>query len=585
MYLFLVDYNYISSEQLQKMIEQILPDADIVNCFSPETLIKIAAKLDPKLIIIDFDLVPDDNISLIETLRESCTDTYILGLIEPDYYEKLYKAIERGLVDDYMVKPVAEAEFAARILITTKRSRAFNASQQPEMPAAEQNNTPTPQETSAYDQFNLLVEKDEASAESDLESSSDEDLIPVQEKGPEPAEQDDFFKPLSEDDYFSKVESDDLKDESSGDSDFAIDELIDKEADEIDLAGGSNPAEDTYTTAADDLLSFSEDEQLLPHEEADGNEMGEKYFDDLFLEKYDEKEDLLEDQKTEKISRPAEDGPLPFPAAVDLQELPEMPNQAERDISLSIKDFMPGNSADDYLKEQGVEEEISYNEDMLERFMDDGEEYIDDDEEEYEPRRRRSSGGSRFLSALINFIFVLLLLMMASLSFFLIHNRISDTPPSLAGYQLFVMQDSGLNADINPGSLAVVRDVDPNVVAVGDIITYSTTPGLQPTATMRVVEINRDEGLQFVTRGDDPDAVQTFPVDAADLVGRVILSIPYYGKMVDYVQTSQGLIMLIFVPGVIIILYQLIKIVKHLSGDREERRARRTYEPLEDDDE
>jgi PleD family two-component response regulator len=124
MYLFLVDYNYISSEQLQKMIEQILPDADIVNCFSPETLIKIAAKLDPKLIIIDFDLVPDDNISLIETLRESCTDTYILGLIEPDYYEKLYKAIERGLVDDYMVKPVAEAEFAARILITTKRSRA-----------------------------------------------------------------------------------------------------------------------------------------------------------------------------------------------------------------------------------------------------------------------------------------------------------------------------------------------------------------------------------------------------------------------------------------------------------------------------
>ena len=586
MYLFLVDYNYISSEQLQKMIEQILPDADIVNCFSPETLIKIAAKLDPKLIIIDFDLVPDDNIALIEELRESCTDTYILGLIEPGYYEKLYKAIELGLVDDYMVKPVAEEEFAARILITTKRKRS--ALQEPlrdkEFYATP--DQPAERKATEFEAFKIFTENDQFEAESDLEKSLADDQSPPGDQAARKEDRVEVFKPLPEDDYFSKVEND-YKKESSPEPDFAIDDLLYNQAKQNDLIDETEAAEDAYS-AADDLLSFSDENQQLTVEEPDNKDLGEKYFDDLFLEEYDEKKELTEQEKPEKIDRPVTGGIPPFPVDDDLQELPEMPNQAERDISLSIKDFMPGDSADDYLKEHGAEEEISYNEDMLERFMADGEEDIDDDEEVYEPRRRGSSGGSRFLSVIVNLIFVLLLLMMASLSFFLIHSRITDSPPGLAGFQFFVMRDSEPNADVNPGSLALVRDIDPNSVEVGDIITYRTTPGSESTATMRVVEIKRDEALQLITRSDGPDAVQTFPVGASELVGKVIFSIPYYGKMIDYVQTSQGLIMLIFVPGVIIILYQLIKIVKHLAGNREEKRSgqgrRRVYEPLEDDD-
>jgi len=586
MYLFLVDYNYISSEQLQKMIEQILPDADIVNCFSPETLIKIAAKLDPKLIIIDFDLVPDDNIALIEELRESCTDTYILGLIEPGYYEKLYKAIELGLVDDYMVKPVAEEEFAARILITTKRKRS--ALQEPlrdkEFYATP--DQPAERKATEFEAFKIFTENDQFEAESDLEKSLADDQSPPEDQAARKVDREEVFKPLPEDDYFSKVEND-YKKESSPEPDFAIDDLLYHQAKQNDLIDETETAENAYS-AADYLLSFSDENQQLNVEEPDNKDLGEKYFDDLFLEEYDEKKELTEQEKPEKIDRPVTGGIPPFPVDDDLQELPEMPNQAERDISLSIKDFMPGDSADDYLKEHGAEEEISYNEDMLERFMADGEEDIDDDEEVYEPRRRGSSGGSRFLSVIVNLIFVLLLLMMASLSFFLIHSRITDSPPGLAGFQFFVMRDSEPNADVNPGSLALVRDIDPNSVEVGDIITYRTTPGSESTATMRVVEIKRDEALQLITRSDGPDAVQTFPVGASELVGKVIFSIPYYGKMIDYVQTSQGLIMLIFVPGVIIILYQLIKIVKHLAGNREEKRSgqgrRRVYEPLEDDD-
>ena len=559
MYLFLVDDSSVSSEHLQKVIGQIMPEEDVVDCFSPATLLKISEKLNPDLVIIDFSLVVDGKVDFIETLREKCPGTYILAMIEADYYEQLYQIIEKSLVDDYIVKPVSEEDFAARILITVSRRQiikpGFAASLPDQLVASEELEAVEVYESEEPDHQELMPTQ--SLFEESVETESTETNIIV---------------PRFEEDYYSKTEEEFIingfkePDPQLTDQEDAVlktPEPIDR-FEKIDDLFDDNVGllEDEEPTRP-----FIQDDQLEAPKSEKG--MGEDYFNDLFLEQYEVEE------KSEKPAEPDVLSPIP-PVFDEFDDVPE------RDINISIKDFMPGDSADQYLKEKEDEVAVSFNEDLLDRFLsDEGEEneVVEDDyDEENEP-----SGSARFLSVFMNIFLALLLLMMASLSFFLIHNRVAEGPPSLAGFTFLVMQDEGLNADANPGSLAVVRSTDVTSISLGDMINFRTAVSLNTTATQRVVEINREEGLKFVTSGDGAGAAQTTVVPAEDVLGRVLISLPFYGRMVDYVQTSQGLILLIFVPGVIIIVYQLVNIIRHLSSNRRLGRGGRYREVVDEE--
>ncbi len=556
MYLFLVDHKYISSELLQKMIGQILPEEDVVNCLSPTTLLKISEKLNPDLVIIDFALVEEDKVDFIETLRGKCPETYVLALIEPRYYEHLYQAIEKSLIDDYIVKPVSEEEFTTRILITTRRrkhDKPLFIAPLPEQPVhmEEEFTVAEPQlpEEPRY-------QETAASAPSLFEEST-------VSKSAEP----DFSAFHPDEDVYSKTVGDDIPEVNYGEPDLQLtDDRPGSDLELFDQPDLVDKTEDLFDTRIG-LFDSSERirrvaEEANPAALRSKIEPGEDYFDDLFDERYDLKD------PAEKSAEPA-DAP---PASTIFDDFDDIP---ERDFNKPLKDFMPGESADQYLQEKEAEKGVINNEDLLDRFLSDEMEEADHEEDNYDEEEGEPSGSTRFLSGITNTILALLLLMMASLSFFLIHSRVADGPPSLAGFTFHVLQDNDLNADANPGSLAVVRSADVTSIALGDLINFKTIVSPHATSTQRVVEINRDEGLQFVTSGDGAGAVETTVVPAADVLGKVLVSVPFYGRMVDYVQTSQGLILLIFVPGVIIIAYQLIKIIRQLSANRSSGRRGR----------
>ncbi|MBM4236507.1 MAG: response regulator [Firmicutes bacterium] len=566
MYLFLIDYSYISSEHLQKLIGQVLPEEDIVNCFSPATLLKISEKLSPDLVIIDFALVEEDKVGLIETLREKCPETYILALIEPDYYEHLYQAIEKSLVDDYIVKPVSEDEFAARILITTRRSKRDQPLfilPKPEKPAVSE------EDELATAKPYLFDEPDQRETATPASSLFEESTVPK-------TTEHDFFTPHSEENYDRKTAADNLEEISLDGPDLDLPEQPDFNLVtpvKLDLPEQVDQPDDLFSESFG-LLDAEEPNRSSAAEEKlevlkTGKELGEDYFNDLFLEDNDLEEQLGKIPEPESI--------LPDPPIFN--EFDDVP---ERDINISIKDFMPGESADHFLREKETETTATFNEELLDRFLDDEEEEEDEEEEGYD-EVDEPSGASRFLSVVMNIVLALLLLMMASLSFFLIHNRVADGPPSLAGFTFLVMQDDEPNADVNPGSLALIRSIDVTSVELGDIINFKTPVSPNTTATQRVVEINRDEGLKFVTSRNSEGVVQTTVVPAEDVMGKALISLPFYGRMVDYVQTSQGLILLIFVPGVLIIIFQLIKIIRHIAGNRRTGRRGRYREVVEEE--
>ncbi|UNC93470.1 signal peptidase I [Candidatus Contubernalis alkaliaceticus] len=181
---------------------------------------------------------------------------------------------------------------------------------------------------------------------------------------------------------------------------------------------------------------------------------------------------------------------------------------------------------------------------------------------------KEKKGSGKFIRAagfVGNIIFGSLLVVMAVLAFFLVQSKLQGGIPSVAGYQMYVALSGSMNPAFDTGSLVFIRETDPTGIAAGDIITFRGADSDAMLTTHRVVEVNNENGLTFTTRGDANNVNDPMPVPAERLVGRVHGSVPYMGYVMGFAQTRQGLIFLIFVPGFLVIAYELRNVYKYLG--------------------
>ncbi|MFO7951563.1 MAG: signal peptidase I, partial [Bacillota bacterium] len=375
-----------------------------------------------------------------------------------------------------------------------------------------------------------------------------------------------------------------------------------------DLPGGSEPSQldedkehngfETAETRTDepgpDVLRPADDFFRDADEDA-GSDTGKKGSSSDFILLSPEEEDkrgfdqLFDDipSRTEESSDESEESTFPEVEETLPSESPlkgeEQENESRRG---TLRSQLPGKSADDFLfgkdsdqeQEQSQDDNQGYNQGMLNQFT---EEEDTTEEETGKRARARERNGSRkrfprIFAIFGNIIFVILLLIMAVLSFFLIQSRIAGGVPQVAGYQIYIVLSGSMQPEFDTGSLAFVRETDPEALTAGDIITFRSPANPDSLTTHRIVEVQDDDELQFVTRGDANNVNDPNPVPAENVVGKVTGSVPYAGYLMNFVQTSQGLILLIFVPGVLIIVFELGKIMKYLTqGDKKKKNQKK----------
>jgi signal peptidase I len=134
--------------------------------------------------------------------------------------------------------------------------------------------------------------------------------------------------------------------------------------------------------------------------------------------------------------------------------------------------------------------------------------------------------------------------------------------PIKGNYKLFTVQSGSMEPTIKTGSLIFVKPLSD--YSIGDIITRRT---LDPkvTVTHRIQERTEQNGtIIFKTKGDANQAEDSEFVDRESVVGKVLLWIPYLGYPVGFARTSQGIILIIVIPAVIIIYDEINKIKKEI---------------------
>jgi len=149
-----------------------------------------------------------------------------------------------------------------------------------------------------------------------------------------------------------------------------------------------------------------------------------------------------------------------------------------------------------------------------------------------------------------------------------------------AGLRFFVVQSGSMEPKIKTGSVVLVAPQ--KEYKENDVITFLANPQanlkqVQATVTHRIIKVNNDEGrINYQTKGDaneDPDRELVYE---KNVLGKVRLSIPYFGYVVGFTKTQTGFILLIVIPATLIIYSELVNIKKEIARLLSEWKAKRS---------
>lgn len=99
----------------------------------------------------------------------------------------------------------------------------------------------------------------------------------------------------------------------------------------------------------------------------------------------------------------------------------------------------------------------------------------------------------------------------------------------------------------------------------GDVITYTLrVDEKEVLMTHRIVGIERNNNeVHLSTKGDNLSGVDKYVVTPSQVVGTVVLVIPFIGAFVQFANSVYGLVLLIIIPAVLIIAFEVQKIIKY----------------------
>ena len=140
------------------------------------------------------------------------------------------------------------------------------------------------------------------------------------------------------------------------------------------------------------------------------------------------------------------------------------------------------------------------------------------------------------------------------------------TQKTPGGYRLFVVQSGSMEPTIKTGSIVLV--VSQKQYKENDVVTFLIDPNaklkdIKSTATHRIIKvIEKDKNINYTTKGDANKSADPNTINQAQVLGKVMITIPFVGWFIAFTKTQIGFIALIIIPSTLIIYSELMNIKK-----------------------
>lgn len=144
--------------------------------------------------------------------------------------------------------------------------------------------------------------------------------------------------------------------------------------------------------------------------------------------------------------------------------------------------------------------------------------------------------------------------------------------PELRTLTPLVVLSGSMEPYFNPGDIVLIEPVNTSDVQIGDVVAFHPSWGRgngkdtsRTLYTHRVVGIVQNStGLYFITKGDNNEENDPTPVLARNVVGRVVVVLPYLGYLTRHNRDRRALlavyVFFILLPGI----YLLVSVPREL---------------------
>ena len=138
---------------------------------------------------------------------------------------------------------------------------------------------------------------------------------------------------------------------------------------------------------------------------------------------------------------------------------------------------------------------------------------------------------------------------------------------ALFGYKMYIVRSDSMSAtDFKAGDLILVRSVDPTTLQPGDIIAFTSqdSANFGETVTHKIRSLTTDADGQpaFITYGTTTDTDDEMPVTYPYVLGKYEKCLSGVGNFFQFLKTTPGYILCIFLPFFLLILMEGINCVR-----------------------
>lgn len=174
----------------------------------------------------------------------------------------------------------------------------------------------------------------------------------------------------------------------------------------------------------------------------------------------------------------------------------------------------------------------------------------------------------KFLFNFVYYIFVVGILLLALL-------LLTTLVPVPGNLKVKVVKSGSMEPYIKTGGIVVIKPS--GTYKVGDVVTFGEDTKTQIPTTHRIISIEGEGALQeFVTKGDANDTEDPETTKLSEIRGKVILTVPYLGFVLDFAKRPLGFGILVGIPALVIILEEIGKIISEIKAIRRKKHLNET---------
>lgn len=164
----------------------------------------------------------------------------------------------------------------------------------------------------------------------------------------------------------------------------------------------------------------------------------------------------------------------------------------------------------------------------------------------------------------ISVLLWLVILVAALYAFTTIATRDNQNVSSLLGYTPLVVKSDSMAPTFSAGDLIFIKKCDTSTLKEGDIICFHTIIDNEYALnTHRIQKIDTvGDARSYTTLGDNNNGVaDAHIISDGDIVGKYVGDLPKAGKVMDFLSSSMGFLIVIVLPMLLFFIYQVYNLI------------------------